>query len=92
VNRVRLERKPGAGEPIHVWPSRGGLTPSEFVWRGRRYRVRALEAAPREPGTPGAVRRWFRVRTTSGLSCVLTQDVAGGAWRIDRLVPSGGGR
>jgi hypothetical protein len=92
MNRVRIERGAGVGEPIHVWSSRASSAPSEFVWRGRRYRVRSLEAARGEPQTRGAASRRFCVRTTSGLSCVLTQDVAGGAWRIDRLVSSGGGQ
>jgi hypothetical protein len=98
MNRVRIERGAGAGEPIDVWPSQAGAAPTEFVWRGQRYRVRAVEPWPAlslpkgGPRVPGAGARRFRVRTTSGLSCVLAQDLARGAWRMDRLVPSGGGR
>jgi hypothetical protein len=92
MNRVRIERGAGAGEPIHVWMMQGNAAPSEFVWRGRRYRVRAMEASPGDSPTVGGSPRRFRVRTTSGLSCVLSQDVPGGAWRIDRLVSAGGGR
>lgn len=92
MNRVRIERGAGAGEPIDVWPSQAGAAPTEFVWRGQRYRVRAVELERGDRRVPGAGARRFRVRTISGLSCVLAQDLARGAWRMDRLVPSGGGR
>jgi hypothetical protein len=92
MTRVRIERGAGAGEPIHVWPPHGNAAPAEFVWRGRRYRVRALETDPGDGQGQGGTSRRFRVRTTSGLSCVLSQDVGGGAWRMARLVSSGGGR
>jgi len=92
MNRLRIERGAGVGEPIHVWPAYGSTAPAEFVWRGRRYRVRALQAARGERSTPGSTSRRFHVRTTSGLSCVLAHDVDGGAWRMDRLLPSGGER
>jgi hypothetical protein len=92
MNRVRIERGAGVGEPIHVWPTHEDAAPSEFVWRGRRYRVRALEAAVGNRGLPAGRWRRFRVRTTDGLACFLSHDVAGGAWRMDRLIPSGGGR
>jgi hypothetical protein len=91
MNRVRVERSPGAGEPVHVWPALGGSTPTEFVWRGRHYRVRALEPALSHHRRSGGVPRRFRVRTTSGLSCVLSHDGTGG-WRIDRLIPTGAAR
>jgi len=71
---------------------RPNTAPSEFVWRGRRYRVRAMEAARDGSPISGNSLRRFRVRTTNGLSCVLSQEVPGGAWRLDRLVSAGGGR
>jgi hypothetical protein len=92
VSRVRLERGAGAGEPIHVWPTHAHAAPLEFVWRGKRYRVRSLEADAGDSRSTRLGLRRFRVRTTSGLSCVLAQETVGGAWRIDRLVPSGGGQ
>ena len=92
MNRIRIERGAGVGEPIRVWPAHGSTAPAEFVWRGRRYRVRALQAAAGEQAPTGAGPCRFHVRTTSGLSCVLARDADGGAWRIDRLIPSGGGR
>jgi hypothetical protein len=91
MNRFRIERHAGAGEPVHVWPSQAESAPSEFVWRGKHYRVRALEAVTGQRRGPAGGARRFRVRTTSGLSCVLTHDGPGG-WRMDHLVPSGGGR
>lgn len=92
MNRIRIERGAGAGEPVHVWPAQEDAAPSEFVWRGRRYRVRALETAMGERSAPSSRWRRFRVRTTDGLACLLSHDVARGAWRMDRLIPSGGGR
>jgi hypothetical protein len=91
VSRVRLERGAGTGEPIHVWPNHARAAPLEFVWRGRRYRVRSLEAEAGERRSPHRGLRRFRVRTTDGLSCVLAQETIGGAWRIARLVSPGGG-
>ena len=92
MNRVRVSRGAGAGEPVHVWPSQTGAAPTEFVWRGRRYRIRAVKAATGEARPSDQTARRFHVRTTSGLSCVLSQDAPEGSWRMDRLVPSGGGR
>jgi len=90
MNRVRLERRAGAGDPIHVWPAHSEAAPSEFVWRGHRYRVRTLEPAASPVRGAGTASRRFHVRTTSGLACVLSHD--GSRWRLDRLIPSGGGR
>jgi hypothetical protein len=91
MNRIRIERRAGAGEAIHVWSARQDSAPAEFVWRGRRYRVRTLEPAPNQAQAAAGSARRFQVRTTSGLSCVLSHDGAGG-WRIDRLLPTGAGR
>ncbi|HLE22900.1 MAG TPA: DUF6504 family protein [Anaerolineales bacterium] len=92
MNRIRISRGAGVGEPIHVWPSHGSTAPEEFVWRGRRYRVRALQAAHGELATSGVASRRFHVRTTNGLACVLAHDADGDAWRMDRVISSGGGR
>ncbi|HMK08754.1 MAG TPA: hypothetical protein VK449_06940 [Anaerolineales bacterium] len=91
MNRIRIDRGPGVGDPVHVWWSAGAAAPTEFVWRGRRYHVRVAEQA--EGGSPkpvGKARR-VRIRTTDGLACVLSQE-AGGTWRMCRLVRSGGER
>lgn len=92
MNRIRMGRGAGAGEPIHVWPSQAGMAPAEFVWRGRRYRIRAVEAAGGEAPPASGTSRRYHVRTTNGLACILSHDAGAGSWRMDRLVPSGGGR
>lgn len=78
----------GAGDPIHVWLKNDADLPEEFVWRGRRHRVRTVELLPGPPAGPGG--RRFRVRTSSGLRLVLQQDSGFGSWRIDRMMTPGG--
>ncbi len=92
VSRVRIERSAGAGEAVHVWQRARSGAPEEFIWRGRRYLVRSVESDQvSRPPVAGGVRR-LRVRTTSGLQCILAQDPALGSWKMDRVVSSGGGR
>ncbi len=91
MSRVRIERSAGAGETVHVWQRARSVAPEEFIWRGQRYLVRSVESELGRPGFAGGVRR-LRVRTTNGLHCVLAQDPALGSWKMDRVVPSGGGR
>jgi hypothetical protein len=92
MNRVPLSRGAGAGEPVHVWLRPDGDVPEEFVWRGQRHRVRAVEP----DGSSGASRRKglrrLRVRTSSGLRCILVHDPGFGSWRMDRLIAAGGVR
>ncbi len=92
MSRFRIERSAGAGETVHVWQPSRAAAPEEFIWRGQRYRVLSVESdqAARPPVAGGA--RRLRVRTTNGLHCVLAQDPALGSWKMDRVVPSGGGR
>ena len=92
MSRVRIERSAGAGETVHVWQRTPSLAPAEFIWRGQRYLVRSVESEQgNRPTVRGGLRR-FRVRTTSGLRCVLAQDPSLGLWRMDRVVSPGGGR
>ncbi|HKY83240.1 MAG TPA: DUF6504 family protein [Anaerolineales bacterium] len=91
MNRVRIERRAGVGDAVHVWQRARSVAPEEFIWRGRRYLVRSVESD--QVGRPAVtgVRR-LRIRTTNGLHCVLAQDPALGSWTMDRVVSSGGGR
>jgi hypothetical protein len=87
-----MERGAGAGEPVRVWPGGERAAPSEFVWRGQRYLVRSAEPEDAAGSVFGRTPLRFRVRTTSGLRCILAHDLRAGLWRMDRLVPSGGRR
>jgi hypothetical protein len=91
MNRVRIERRAGAGDAVHVWQRARSVAPEEFIWRGRRYLVRSVESDQVGRPAVAGVRR-LRVRTTDGLQCVLAQDPALGSWTMDRVVSSGGGR
>jgi len=92
MSRDRIERNAGAGETVRVWSRAPSVAPEEFIWRGRRYLVRSIESE-RGGRAPvwGGMRR-FRVRTTTGLSCILAQDPALGGWKMDRVLSHGGGR
>lgn len=92
MSRIRLPRTAGSGEPVHVWLRASGGIPDEFIWRGRRHRVRTVEAIPAGgPREPGRGLR-MKVVTSTGLHCILRQDPAIGSWSIDRLVGLGGAR
>jgi len=82
-------RHPVAGEPVRVWPAVGGA-PHEFIWRGQRFRVRSVEREGAGRAVAGAWVLRYRVRTRTGLRCVLTQDPSAGTWRMDRLMAAGG--
>ncbi len=90
VSRVRASGMPGSGEAVHLWQPEGSW-PREIVWRGRRFRVRTVEASDRNRNRSvgGGVR--LSLRTDEGLRFHLRQDAAG-AWRVDRLGSTGDGR
>jgi hypothetical protein len=91
MSHVRLGRHAGAGEAIHVWQADRSLAPQEFIWRGRRYLVRSVESdGYARTATKDSAHR-YRIRTTSGLRCILRHDAALGSWRMDRVVSGGGG-
>jgi hypothetical protein len=87
-----MERGAASGEPVHVRLRGPQGAPEEFVWRGQRYQVRAVEALERSGGTHRSVPLQFRVRTATGLRCVISQDAYRGFWRIERVLPTGGRR
>lgn len=68
----------GAGEPVRVGLSPAGV-PLEFIWRGQRHRVRAVDgwraATPRRAAA-------VTVRTDCGLRCTLSHDARDGLWRL----------
>jgi hypothetical protein len=77
----------GMGERVRVVAA-GAEVPAEFTWRGRRHRIRTIEALRVEPAHPGL--RNLRCRTDAGLRCWLAHDARRGIWRIERILPTGG--
>ncbi len=79
----------GIGEPIHVPKETDRRAPIEFFWRGSRHVIRTWEARPsgssRDKG-----RRFYRVRTATGLRCMLSEDPGRGQWRLEKVLPSSG--
>jgi hypothetical protein len=68
----------GAGEPVQVGLGPSGV-PLEFIWRGRRHRVRSVDGWRPATATLGVT---VSVRTDRGLRCTLAQDTAGLLWRV----------
>lgn len=82
------------GDPVRVSRGPVGSWPSEFVWRGRRHRIRRVEAfrwveANAGEGVARGMR--MRLRTTSGLHCWLSQTPGRDLWQIERVLDSSGG-
>lgn len=88
MTRVRATRIPAAGEAVHLWQPEGSW-PREIVWRGRRFRVRSVEAAGRRRVASRREGLRLSLRTEEGLRFHLRQDTAG-AWRVDGLGSTGG--
>ncbi len=76
------------GEPIHVPRETNRWAPVEFFWRGNRHLIRSWEARP--PASRDKGRRFYRVRTATGLRCMVSEDPGRGQWRLEKvLAPSG---
>ncbi len=81
------------GEPVEVHTNQDGHRPALFVWRGKRYVVRAViehwvvnrewwrepDPAPAHPEL-----EFWRVEASSG-SYELCRDVAAGSWTLHRV-------
>lgn len=79
----------GIGERIHVPKESIRLAPREFYWRGNRHVIRTWEAQP-QTASLAQGRRLYRVRTVSGLRCMLSEDPGRGQWRLEKLLPPAG--
>jgi hypothetical protein len=84
----------GGGELVQVLSRTSSGFPADFTWRGRRHVVRLVESyrgagGGRGAGRPG--RRVYRLRTISGMRCLLSMDPRSGLWRMERVLPGGGG-
>jgi hypothetical protein len=85
----------GNGEFVHV--RRGGVTklPTEFSWRGKHYLIRAIEGYRvdfRQSSEQRSERRIYRIRTSLGLRCLLSEDPRHGTWQMEGVVPDSGGK
>ena len=81
-------------EMVRVDSTPGSFYPVEFTWRGRRHRVRSIETYRTEnkQSWQGVViHRLFRLRTTSGMRYLLSQDVARNIWHVDEVHSGSGG-
>lgn len=84
----------GCGELVAVRSPSKDAMPSEFTWRGRRHRVRSIDhyKTNRYRHRDGVEwLRLFRLRTTQGMCCLLSQDVSRGTWRMERVLAGQGG-
>jgi hypothetical protein len=84
----------GEGELVQVMARTSLGLPADFTWRGRRHVVRLVEScrggeAVRGAGRSG--RRVFRLRTVTGMCCVVSTDSRSGLWRMERVLPGAGG-
>jgi hypothetical protein len=79
---------------VRVASSSQCVYPVEFTWRGRRFRVVSVETyrTDSQQGCYGvAQRRIFRLRTASGMRCLLTQDVDRDTWHVEKVLKGSGG-
>lgn len=79
----------GLSELVSVSRVGSGDWPEEFTWRGRRRRVRKIEAfAEGKAAVRGVSSGWlrkFRLNTEDGLSCVLSHDRRRNRWIVEAL-------
>lgn len=75
----------GIGELIHVPRQDTRHPPLEFFWRGNRHQVRSWDS-PGEAHGRRDNRRLYRIRTATGLRCMLSEDVGRGLWRLERIL------
>ncbi len=80
----------GEGELVSVACASTSAAPRVFTWRGRRYKVRSVEAFQAPGGEAGADRQWFRVRAQCGLRALLSHDLRTRRWRMEGVLSYGG--
>lgn len=82
------------GELVRVIPVASGTFPTEFTWRGKRHRVRSVErfdTETRQRRSGVTRRRLFRLRTASGMRCLLSQDIERETWHLEKVLMGRGG-
>ncbi len=84
----------GFGELVHIARLSYGEIPAEFTWRGRRHVVRVVEDLRLERSDAHrsrSPRRLLRLRTSSGMRCLLSEDRNRGVWKLERVLGGQGG-
>jgi hypothetical protein len=84
----------GYGELVQVLSLTSSGFPADFTWRGRRHVVRLVESCrgtERGRGAERPGRRVYQLRTISGMRCLLSMDPRNGLWRMEQVLPGGGG-
>lgn len=90
LSRGRIRPALGGGELISVSCAMRPVAPRAFTWRGRRYRVRSVEAFQAPSRAAGADRQWFRVRAECGLRALLSHDPRTQRWLMEGVLTYGG--
>lgn len=84
----------GSGEAIVMNMATEDGRPMQFTWRQNRYQVHRLESTKKNKvpstGNGRLARRTFRIRTTSGLRCTISQDESRRNWRMERVLNARG--
>lgn len=86
--RENGQRRRKGPEPVEMRQRRYGYFPLVFIWRGREYRVQAVERCWTLIGRPLGNRvqgHCFRVRCQEG-TFDLFQDARSGTWHMQRRV------
>jgi hypothetical protein len=83
----------GQGEVVTVGEFFAGKMPVSFAWRGRKHRIRWMEAGSsgsRRKRQEATTRDYFQVRTVEGLRCWLSKGKRRGDWRMEKVLAAGG--
>lgn len=81
-------------EPIRVVQSSGSVVPEAFTWRARQHRIWKVDGVTDElkEQAQGLVNcRIFQIRTHGGLRCSISYDEFRKYWRLETIIPQGGG-
>jgi len=87
AGRGRPSRGLVCHELVYASGTQSSGLPIAFQWRGRRYRIAAVNGSKGRNATPKAV-RVFSVRTTSGMCCELEHRSESNVWMMNRVLPS----
>lgn len=81
----------GVGEIVAVRQPQPGAAPRTFIWRGKRYRVRAVEPLAKTGKGLRSGRALLCVRTESGLRATLSYEARSRRWRMESVLVHKGG-
>lgn len=83
--RTRPTRGLVCRELVHATGEGSGGLPVYFQWRGRRYRIAAVDGGKTRLGSASGA-RVFTVRTTSGMRCELEHRTESDVWMMSRVL------